>query len=319
MKTLLIGNFGAKNLGDELILNAALEKYPNSIVMTNDPEFSQTFCERKFETIGFFPTGFRSLWKYFKNRKSHSELKDEIEQVVFPGGGLFAIKFRAVWIWYMIFWWTRFKFRGKPIIFECQGVDQNLGGVSKFMVRSVFKRAKSVSVRDPESAEVLNYLVIKNVKIEEDAVAKFMKTQKWGAGGKSKLVLINALSKVNEKKWHKIIDKYDGYRRIFIAFQNKDERRMPKELEREFVFPTCKTELFTLFEKAEVVIGERFHVLVLGEYFCGAKHTYMLKAPYSEKVANFVKMKGIQVWKGKERVIKKRVTKKKEKGKKGTK
>ena len=61
MKTLLVGNFGADNVGDELILLAALEVYPESLVMTSNPEFSQTFTERTFETISMTPTGFRSM------------------------------------------------------------------------------------------------------------------------------------------------------------------------------------------------------------------------------------------------------------------
>ncbi len=297
MKTLLIGNFGAKNLGDELILNAALEKYPDSIVMTSDSDFSQNFCERQFETVAFYPAGFRSYFRYLMHRKVFADLKNKVDQVVFPGGGLFAIKFRAVFLWFLVF--RQAKKLGKPVIFEGQGIDKKLGMVSKLLIRSVFTHCKSVETRDKASKEALRFLVIKDVKVAEDAVAAFLPTQKWGEGdkiAKDKLVLINALSKISSKTWNEIQEKYPGYRKVFVAFQASDKKYVPAELSREVVFPTSKTELFSLFSRAEVAIGERFHFLILGEFFCKAQNTFSLKKPYAEKVANFVAERDIKVW-----------------------
>lgn len=74
-KTLLIGNFGSGNIGDELILNFSLEKYEKDdvVVMTNEKVFSQEFTEKQFETIPFFPTGVRSFFSFIFDKKAKKD------------------------------------------------------------------------------------------------------------------------------------------------------------------------------------------------------------------------------------------------------
>ena len=57
VRTLLIGSFGAGNIGDEMILLAALEAYPKSLVMTADKDASATFLAREIQTVQPFPIG----------------------------------------------------------------------------------------------------------------------------------------------------------------------------------------------------------------------------------------------------------------------
>lgn len=300
-KTLLIGNFGKPNIGDELILNAALEDYPNVVVMTNNEAFSQTFCEQRFECVPFFPTGMRSWWQFIISKKYRDKIlslkKRGVEQIIFPGGGLFAIRFRAVLLWTFMFLWVR-KFLGVdiPIHFQSQGVDRGLSWFSRRLIKHVFSQVTSISVRDKASAKALKELGICEVGIEGDRVDTFLKKQTiWKRGGMpEKLVLINALSEINSKLNQEILERYKDYRKTYLAFEEGDKSYVPKELQREVVFARTKTEIFTYFGKAEQVIGERFHCLVLGEYFCGADNTFVLRIPYSQKVQHFVKFRGIE-------------------------
>ena len=99
MKTLLVGNFGARNVGDEMILASALERYPDAVVATADAEFSTRFQEKKFQTVLPFPTGLRSWIRFLSHPEATMrELKGTIDTIVFPGGGLLAIKDKAWWI-----------------------------------------------------------------------------------------------------------------------------------------------------------------------------------------------------------------------------
>lgn len=301
-KTLLIGNFGRPNIGDELILNAALEQYPDVLVMTNNAGFSQNFCEQRFQCVPFFPTGGRSFLRFVFSKTYRHQLwvlKEKVDQVVFPGGGLFAIKFRAVLLWFIMFLWVRKVFGMKvPVHFDAQGIDANIGWISKLLVKYVFSRADRISVRDVSSAEVLKNMGINNVEVGGDRVVTFLENQTiWKRGGISqKLVLINSLSKIRKSKMKKILEEFRGYRKVFLAFEERDRTYIPKGLQMEVIFPKTKMELFTYFIKAEKTIGERFHFLVLGVFFCGRKNTFVLKSPYSEKVQNFVKKRGVRVW-----------------------
>ena len=294
-KKLLIGNFGAKNLGDELILLASLAKTKNSIVMTNDVEYSQKFCMQNFENVSFFPVGFRSFWKFFCNssyRKKIFLLKNEIDEIIFCGGGLFAIRFKAVWIWFIIFLWAKY-FLKKPVFFIRQGIDQNLGFFSQKIIQFVFSRADYISVRDSESAEILKKLKIKNVEIKNDAVIQYLKNNfEKNFIPKEKIILINAKSFFDPKK---ILKKYPQHKLIFIAFDPQDKKFVPKNFNHEILFPADKNQLFEIFQKAEISIGERLHFLILGENFCGKEKTFLLKKPYSEKVKNFSQKRFIKI------------------------
>ncbi len=301
MKTLIIGNFGAGNIGDELILNAALEDYSNVVVMTSDAEASQTFCEKRFECVRFFPTGIRSGLSYlFKKdyRDSVRRLK-EVDQIVFPGGGLFAIKFRAVFLWFVVYLWCRWYLKGKPVHFLHQGVDKELGFFSKMYTRIAFQGAEKVSTRDQSSAEALNYLVVDKIKESEDQVEAFLPKQKWaeeGSGKGKKILLINALSPLPENIFESLQNSFPNYHIKYFAFQEGDRVFAPKELKREIVKPVVKTEVFKYFQNAQIVIGERYHFLLLGQFFCGKEKTMLIKRPYAEKAKSLQEKYGLKIW-----------------------
>lgn len=300
-KTLLIGNFGSANIGDELILNFSLEKYKkeNVIVMTNDSSFSQKFTEKNFETISFFPTGFRSFFCFLfenKGKKEILSLRNKLSKIVFSGGGLFAIKFRAVFLWFVVFQWVRFLFKDAKIIFEYQGVDARLGFLSRFLMKKVFLLADEISVRDENSGKALDLLGIENYEIIQDLVhLNLNKCEKLESQKKEKIVLLNALSVFSEQRLEKIYLKFADYRVIFVCFDPVDRTFFPSTFG-DVVEPKTKTEVFDLFASAEFCIGERLHFLILANAFCGAQNTFLLKSSYSEKVDSFCNEFGIVVF-----------------------
>lgn len=294
MKTLLIGNFGARNIGDELILAATLEDYPNPIVMTADSEFSQNFCEKKFDTISPFPTGLRSFFRFLLSKKYRLQLlslRGQIGEVVFPGGGLFAIKSRAYLIWGITFLWVRKLFPKIKIILEHQGVDKPKGYLNKKIVQYVFSHTDQISARDDQSANILGKLGIQNVEITGDLVATFLQKKfPERSFQKQKIILVNARTPFNTALAE---ERFPQYKKIFVAFEPADARHVPENFEGEIIFPHTARETFKLFQTAEIVIGQRLHFLILAEFFCGVDHTFTLGKPYSEKVENFVQKTGI--------------------------
>jgi len=297
--TLLVGNFGAHNLGDEMIFTAALQDYPDSVVMTSDPEFSQRFTEKKFETVPFPPTGFRSLLRFLVNRKYRADIATlrhcDIKTLVFPGGGLFAIKTRACWLWFLIFVWLKHFFPKAEFRFEHQGVDQDMSWLSKKLTRFVFARADYVSVRDEASGQALEVLGIKNYVLSEDRVFSYLKNTDVNAltcpESDEKLLIISALESFDVSVIEK---KYPDHQIIFIPFALSDMSVLPDNFTHEVIFPKNKTELFSLLSQSDILVGERFHSLVCGYHFC---ETFVLREPYSEKVESFCEKHKIKIFK----------------------
>ena len=309
MKNLLVGNFGAKNLGDELILSSALKDYPNSGVMTSDSNFSQKFVGKNFKTFKFPPTGFRSFLKYFFDgtyRKKNLELqKERFEKIIFPGGGLFAIKFRACFLWFLVFVFLKKKFPKSEFIFEYQGIDKNLSFLSKKIVQYIFSRVNYISVRDENSKKVLEVLGINNVELKDDRVFERFKDDKiirraihnrpYGKRmKKQRILLLNSLSVFEQKKYSKLCEKYKNYRQIFVPFQPSDLAFVPENFKGKIIEVKTENQLLDLIGDSDSGVGERLHFLILCRCFLGSKNTKTLKKPYSEKVRIFCKKEDIK-------------------------
>jgi polysaccharide pyruvyl transferase WcaK-like protein len=306
MKTLLIGNFGDKNLGDEMILDAALNFYGRKkvIVMTADSEFSQKFCKKSFQTMPPIPTGIRSFFKFVFNkkyRKSILKKRTKINKIVFVGGGLFAIKIRAYFVWWITTVWVKKLFKNIPIYWEYQGIDAPINDVERFFLRSALTGAKSISVRDKNSFKALKKLgilgdcTIKEARVEEELRLSHSTLQ---IPNKKNILLLNAIVKINKDLWKKIkiFAEQDKLEIVFIAFILKDKKYIPQNFNGRVLFPETKKELIHLFSQAKVVLGERFHSLILGNFFCPQK-TFLFRDPYSQKVRNFCKKNKISILK----------------------
>lgn len=289
MKTLLVGNFGAQNIGDELILASALEEYPDCVVMTADSEYSQKFTEKEFETVPFVPTGIRSFLKFLCSKKYRTrifELNKKCVQIIFPGGGLFAINLRACFLWFVVVLWMRILFPKNKIILQYQGVDRNLGFLSRWMTARSLARVDSVTVRDEASREAVKQYLGKDAENLGDRVQNYLaKHYPEKSFEKEKLVLVNA-----KKYWPYWVVKnqFPIRKKIFVGLDPSDMNYVPSVLKEDAIFPETKTELFSLFQRAEFVVGMRFHSLLLGAFFCSDDKTFLLGKPYSEKVANLV-------------------------------
>ncbi len=296
MKTLLVGNFGAQNVGDELILSAALNDYPNAWVMTANAKASQKFCDQKFKTVPFPPTAFRSLWRYGFESVYRTEVKNikHFDKIVFVGGGLFAIKLRACVLWYLVFKWLKFLNPAAEFRFEHQGVDQNLNGLAKKLTQWTFAKADFISVRDKNSQKALTTLNILKVVLTQDRVwlwlndlAKSLKFSFNHSEDSAGLILLNALDfcekdifDIEHRINHKVVK--------FVAFAPSDLKFAPLGL--QTVLPKTQQEVFNLFLSSDLAIGERLHFMIVAQCFSeNAAEIFLLRASYSEKVASFVR------------------------------
>lgn len=302
MKTLLVGNFGAHNVGDELILCAALKDYPDAVVMTADSKASQKFCDLEFKTVPFPPTAFRSLWLYVSNsvyRRRVHNIK-YFDKIVFVGGGLFAIKLRACLLWFLVFKWLKFLNPAAEFRMEFQGVDQGLNGLSRKLTAQVFKAADFVSVRDENSLQALKDLGVDQVMLTEDRVWLWLsgldleKKFQFDEAETNHLILVNAIDychgeifEVEHNKLHHPIK--------FIAFAPQDLEYVPLGV--EVVLPKNKHQVFEIFKLATQAVGERLHFLIVAQVFADNRGTVsLLRKPYSEKVGFFAEAHNITAY-----------------------
>ncbi len=294
-KVLIIGNFGAKNLGDELILASALAQYPQAVVMTSNAKYSQKFVGREFQTTEFFPSGVRSFFKFCFDKKFRCAIlsleNQDFEKVVFPGGGLFAIKTRAVVLWTIIFLWAKYFLR-KPIYFQSAGVDAGMNFFAKFLIKFVFQRADFTSARDEKSAKFLSQVSKRKIENIGDGAENLIKSQ-VSESKKEKILCLNARAPFD---FTSILQdpKFKDYRKVFVAFEFSDLSFAPQNI--KIVFPETMEELFDLFSSAEIAIGERLHFLIVSVLFCGNENVFTPRKSYSEKVANFCEKNEVSVF-----------------------
>ncbi len=286
MKTLLVGNFGARNVGDEMILASALERYPKAIVVTADGAFSQRFQEQKFQTVLPFPTGFRSWIRFISHPEGTlRELQGKIDRIVFPGGGLLAIKDRAWWIWGSTVWGLRKLFPEARIEMEAQGIDVPKNDWQKFWLNRVIIAASSISVRDESSAEVIRSFG-GEAEVVGDAAENFLREVSAGKSTKykvqstnKKFILVNARAKF-EGKWPKAD--------IYLSMEPNDAKWSPENFDGKIIFPETIREAIEIFSSAKQAIGQRLHFLILAKA-CGCPDVKTLGKPYAEKVVNWLK------------------------------
>ncbi len=290
MKTLLVGNFGARNVGDEMILASALERCPDAIVMSADSSFSQRFQEKKFQTVLPFPTGFRSWIRFLSHPEGTlRERKGTVDRIIFPGGGLLAIKDRAWWIWGSTIVGLRKMFPEARMEMEAQGIDVPKNDWQKFWLNRVIVAMNSITVRDEASAEVI-YSFGSRAEVVGDAVENFLKdislekerkfqtTNYKLQTSKKEFVLVNARAKFTGE-WPKAD--------IFIAMEPNDARWVPEDFPGKVFFPDTVREALEVFGSAKVVIGQRLHFLIMAKA-CGCSEIRTLGDPYAEKVKNWL-------------------------------
>lgn len=143
MKCLLVGNYGAGNLGDEALREYFLSSFPSVqwIALSARPS--------RPNEVPRLPSGVRSLvstpwWRTIRELRL-------ADAVVFGGGSLFTDVESAAAC--LLWWWHGFvarRFR-KPLILVFQGIGPFRTKIGRWCARNTVRHAKFVSVRDEES------------------------------------------------------------------------------------------------------------------------------------------------------------------------
>lgn len=164
MSVAIFGNYGVKNLGDDLILSGMLEVFCDSDIRIFCGNPKQITNNQKLSSHSFFPSGLRSWLKYLFSSAYRKQIEAGFDalkccdRIILGGGGLLVDRrLKAVLLWFSQLRWI--KKSGKP--FEFLGVSFELNRWwTKRLFRPYLKAAAKITVRDTASLALLASLGI---------------------------------------------------------------------------------------------------------------------------------------------------------------
>lgn len=313
MKIVVAGNYGAGNLGDELILEGMIktlrriDPQVDLTVLSADPHATKG----KFEIHSAykFPAGIRSFLAGFTNERfmKTSRTVKECDFFVLGGGGLFdPSSKRGVVVWaiqgLLALWYK------KPIIMYGQNLPKIDKGLTKKIVKYLFNKSVFIALRDKESIANLKEILgtaagttgaVNKIHKIPDLIFKSQPRHLEPKTESVVLALREAPSVTNEhlRKIAKFINFIQDQRKNLtvelVPFEkNTDEKLISFMLDllaekdriniHEYTEDRVKIE--KLFSSAKLVIGMRLHSVLMAINV----GTPFIALGYNQKVKNIL-------------------------------
>lgn len=304
-RILIIGNYGAGNLGDDAIFAGIVEElrtvgYLGKINLMHGGNNSSAAIFAGHEKVPFAAVGIRSWFK--TNRKSTISAIKNADMVILGGGGLFtdAESIRAVIIWYAQA--ARCIKNKKTII--CYG--QSLGPLntflSKLLTKKVFNKCEAIHFRDTHSADLLKSLFHKKsgknqshpkqlVEVGTDPAISWALKQKKKKKQNLMILNLRLWKGINSGQWKDTLDAAK-----LFAMQNKLQLKVlamdisnSKEIQElrktglKVIIPKSAEEAFGYISSAKILLTMRLHAGI----FALCAGTPFMALSYSSKVKNF--------------------------------
>ena len=287
---LLAGYFGFGNLGDELLLEAALKNLERCGVsrdkiaaLSKDPEDTRS----RFGIEAFNRWNISAVWGAL----------DRSRLMIMPGGGLFqdATSWRSC-----VYYWGLVRIaaaKSTPTALLGQSVGPLSGKFARLLTKDALARCTYLAVRDKPSEKILNYMQIP-YEVMPDPVLSF-EVENIQCGG---AVLVNVRPVTQSDKYlrpvihaaKKLFE--NGNELIGIAMSDEDAtlmRDLKKSGElplREIFSPKNLAEFLKIAGFARAAMGMRLHFGILSS-LCGLS---VALSPYDPKVSSFAETWGIK-------------------------
>lgn len=299
MKIIICGNYGAGNLGDEMILEGMLESLesviPNAEITIFSGNPKQTFEKTKLNSVEKFPTGIKSFLKSIFRKNNAKQVVKECDYFILGGGGLFgSLTFRANLIWGIQAWQVyRHK---KPVIMYGQSIGQ-LKGLRKIIVKKLFNKADFIALRDTESKKRLESLgIMQKIHMIPDLAFNITKVPK-NSGLKEHKELIVALRGNGglNKNSKNIIREFlqdlisKNWKIRVINFQKNIDEKLHKEITKDLQNTETldiknTKQLLEAYSTADLVLGMRLHSIISAI----KTETPFIAISYADKVKNLL-------------------------------
>jgi len=290
MKIAICGNFGANNLGDELILKGEIKMlrdiYDNVEITVLSGNPKNTKANHRVEAVKMFPSGIRSL---FKDKKATKKLVEDSDIFILGGGGLFAgPEKRANLIWYI-----QAQSAGKtPLLCLGQSIGSTRCRIIRAIIRKTFNKAKGITVRDKSSIRRLKeFGVKKEAHLMHDFAFRGIKEENRDRK-KMVAIALRTTSKNQKKLIGGIVEtikevKKLGFEVRILEF-DKSDKKLTDELEKklgEKLQVERGESIINIIAESELLIGMRLHSIITAV----RKNTPFLAISYATKVSELLK------------------------------
>jgi len=306
MKVVLSGYYGFHNVGDEAILQAIIhalrqeKKDIEIIVLSNDPEYTK-------KTYGVDAVNRWKLGEVFRAIAGS-------DGVISGGGSLLQDKTGLKSVpYYTGIMMIAYTLR-KPFYIYAQGIGPLEQRVSQILVKYALSKADYISVRDKESAQLLQTLGIQgNIDLVPDPVMGMKYDPSLNRSWLEKTGLSNepfitvalrdwpsAGFPVCKGKVVEALDRFvsDGeYRVVFLPMHGEHDDVFSREIvdamknsSRVHIFPYNASieEKISIIGASSLLFGMRLHALI----FAALAHTPMVGLSYDPKIDAFIEQVG---------------------------
>jgi len=281
MKIVIAGNYGANNLGDEMILEGLLkllnDVVPDAKITVLSSEPKDTKKRHKVKSLNLFPAGFRSFFRnLFDFKRENTKAVKECDVFILGGGGLFgSLTFLGNLIWGLQAK-IAYKYH-KPVIMYGQSIGELKGKIRKKIVKKIYKKASLIVVRDHQSKKRLEKLKIKEkIYVAPDLALNI--EDHHHPHQKNEVVIalrhLEDLSLIFKKGiadfLYDIYDQHD-YKIQFIDFKSEVDNKLHEHVI-DMLYQQCPVEhitlvkdtheLFRLFSNAGFVLAMRLHSVI---------------------------------------------------------
>jgi polysaccharide pyruvyl transferase CsaB len=290
---LLAGYFGFGNLGDELILDAALEILDQCgspregvAVLSNDP--AGTSCRHRVEAF--------DRWSLASVGRALSASRS----MMLPGGGIFQDATSAKSCAY---YWGLVRLAGMksvPVAALGQSVGPLSGRLARLLTRDALSRCASVAVRDASSAAMLSAM---NVRCETMPDVVMSLNAPGAEPGRAALINLRPVrgDGAHARVVARAAEKFSraGISVIYLAMSEEDADVMSGMRESgllpggEITRPRDLGEFSLSARRASAAVGMRLHFGILSHLM--GLNTAL--SPYDPKVSSFAEEWGVKLLK----------------------
>ncbi len=302
-KILISGYYGFGNIGDEAILQAMVVELNKRAGVEDITVLSNTPTQTELE-IGVKAVNRSSISQVVKSIK-------DCEVLISGGGSLLQDGTSRISIYYYLFIYFVAMILKKKIIIFSHGIGPVNKKMNKKLIKFVFNRVSSISVRDEESKEeLIGYGVgAKSIDVTADPVISYTKKgaelgvetlSSYDENYDPKLPSIGMALKSSKKtciksdivKVIKTLKEKQPCNIILLPFHYSEDLSLIQEIkvlsgERIIVADKRHSvdEMFSMIESLDVLIGVRLHALI----FAAVVNTPVVGISYDPKIDAFLK------------------------------
>jgi len=301
MKIVISGNYGAHNIGDELILEGILTAIRRIKPAADIIVLSEKPCETKnkyeINCLKKFPAGIRSFFTRLLNgdfKKTSQAVKD-CDFFLLGGGGLFDGKSLKGMIIWAVQAAAAYHYK-KPVILYAQSISSTDSKLKKWIIKKIFRKASFIAVRDENSKEILKEIIPgKPIHTMPDMIFRIENLEKKNNTQDTILICPKKIEWMREELKNAIVEFankliQENKRVEFLAFAKEDQEYLEeiadKITRRDKIeihgFSENKNDIFEIFKEADFVLGMRLHSVLTAI----SSKTPFIGINYNPKVKN---------------------------------